>query len=119
MTNSLLPIQRLFVGAVAFLLILNYSLGTLSFEVQAIILSILMLVLGLPHGALDHKIAEATGLVDTRRKLILFFAGYLLLSIVGFIFWVTFPLASLLFFLLISAWHFGSDFSKFSSSNLF
>ena len=78
-----------------------------------------MLVLGLPHGALDHKIAEATGLVDTRRKLILFFAGYLLLSIVGFIFWVTFPLASLLFFLLISAWHFGSDFSKFSSSNLF
>ena len=101
MTNSLLPIQRLFVGAVAFLLILNYSLGTLSFEVQAIILSILMLVLGLPHGALDHKIAEATGLVDTRRKLILFFAGYLLLSIVGFIFWVTFPLASLLFFLLI------------------
>lgn len=119
MTNSLLPIQRLFVGAVALLLILNYSLGALSFEVQAIILSILMLVLGLPHGALDHKIAEATGLVDTRRKLILFFAGYLLLSIVGFIFWVTFPLASLLFFLLISAWHFGSDFSKFSSSNLF
>jgi len=119
MMPTLASIQVVFAGLVTVLFTAHYHLGELSFEVQAILVSILMLVLGLPHGALDHKIAGATGLVNTRKKLGLFFAGYLLLSIAGFIFWVTFPLASLLFFLLISAWHFGSDFSKFSSLNFF
>lgn len=106
-------------ASVLSLIAVIYLLGSLPFEWQAALLSFLILLLGIPHGALDHKVAEATGLVKNRFALFLFLLAYLLMSVCGFVLWIFFPSVSLLFFLVISAWHFGSDFSKFSSLKSF
>ncbi|AXI99688.1 beta-carotene 15,15'-monooxygenase, Brp/Blh family [Cyclonatronum proteinivorum] len=64
-----------------------------------------LILFGIPHGSLDHVITEKTG--DGSFSLIRFLVLYLLTMLVYALFWVWLPAFSLLFFLLMSAWHFG------------
>lgn len=65
----------------------------------------LMVIFGVPHGALDGAIiVQAFPTFRQRSALLL---GYLLLSAVCVLVWLTAPTLCLGIFLLLSAWHFG------------
>ena len=67
----------------------------------------LILVLGVSHGALDHirgkRILEPK---FNKAWSILFFPGYIILGLIVIISWVTFPLVTLLLFLITADYHF-------------
>ena len=71
---------------------------------QIVFMSLGLLLIGIPHGALDYY----SGFFNSSKKLtISFILLYLLLMIPIFILWVLNPSLSLVFFILFSSWHFG------------
>ena len=76
----------------------------------AAILSILVAMIGLPHGAADHRFAQ------TRLQPILgqawplvFLGGYLLIAATVLCGWLLAPTATIVCFFFVSAWHFGQE----------
>ena len=68
------------------------------------------LLVGLPHGALDHRLAARQwSSWSTLRGQVSFHLTYLLLVAVVLAMWWLTPLAGLLLFLAGSAWHFGES----------
>jgi len=72
-------------------------------------LAISVALLGLPHGALDFSIARALKLANSLSAASIFIFVYLLIAGVSIAFWVMFPALALSLFLLISVYHFASD----------
>ena len=102
-----------FIYIIGIFIILNLFQGftNISLENQLIYSSIFILLLGIPHGAIDHV------LFFKKRKMsqLKFYSIYLGLSLVFVVLWHLAPIASLIFFLLISAFHFGeSQFADIS-----
>lgn len=64
-------------------------------------------LLGLPHGAVDYVAGQSILGRFGRWWIVLFFGGYLGLAALTVAGWLLAPLTTLLFFLLISVWHFG------------
>ncbi len=62
------------------------------------------LYVGIPHGALDHIL-----IARKEKTLLQFCFKYLLIMGIYFIVWQFFPMVSLLFFILFSAFHFGES----------
>ena len=66
------------------------------------------LLMGIPHGALDHLVEHETALRQKKPfRLWAFVFKYLSTMFIYALAWYIFPTVSLLFFLMISAWHFG------------
>ena len=81
----------------------------------------LILIIGVSHGALDHlrgkKILEP---IFKKSWYILFYPGYISLSLIVIVCWILFPVLTLLMFLLIASYHFGEeDLSFFYKGNGF
>ena len=96
------------------LLFLQYFQGSLPQNIQIIFFVSLILLTGIPHGALDHLIQEAT---DKKLNRVydakLFLLKYLLIMALYALTWYWFSGLSLMIFLIISAWHFGeTDLEK-------
>jgi len=111
-----------FIYIIGVFIILNLFQGftNISLENQLIYSSILILLLGIPHGAIDHV------LFFKKRKMsqLKFYSIYLGLSFLFVILWHILPVTSLILFLLISAFHFGESqfadiFFKKSLRNIF
>ncbi len=66
-----------------------------------------LILIGIPHGSLDHIITEKTRDDGKQFSLVRFLGVYLLTMAVYALFWVQFPGFSLIVFLLLSAYHFG------------
>ena len=81
-------------------LILPESLEWISYGFFGIIL----LLVGIPHGAIDHLTSDP---FITKSGLIRFIVFYLLLITLYIICWFFFPLVALISFILMSAYHFG------------
>lgn len=113
-TTSSRLTERLVFPIIAMLtaLLLTYAPDLISPNLQLLGLAIMVMILGVPHGALDPWIAEQIGIVSTRQQSILFTLGYLALTAIVVIVWHWAPLASLVIFLLISAFHFSGDWAK-------
>ena len=96
-----------FIYIIGIFIILNLFQGftNISLENQLIYSSILILLLGIPHGAIDHV------LFFKKRKMsqLKFYSIYLGLSFLFVILWHILPVISLVLFLLISAFHFGES----------
>lgn len=75
------------------------------------LLALLVIVLGLPHGALDPWVAEQIGMHNTLGQQSAFALGYLVISAGVVAIWWVMPVVSLLVFLIISAWHFSGDWA--------
>ena len=76
---------------------------------QFVLLIFGLLVVGIPHGALDHL----TGFISKKKKISLkFIFIYLLLMVPIFFLWMLLPKVGLFFFLIYSAWHFGQTDMK-------
>jgi len=67
------------------------------------------LLAGLPHGALDHALADTWWSARHRREQVGFHVGYLVVTAAVLGVWWLSPRAGLLSFLAISAWHFGES----------
>lgn len=89
-------------------------LGWLQFEVLRLIeyplLIVLVLLIGLPHGATDFLLFQRIiGVQLTRNQVFRFFGSYLGAVLGYFLVWLFFPVAALVLFLGISAYHFGQS----------
>lgn len=80
-----------------------YWLGTTAEWLTA---GILILTAGIPHGSLDHLIGRERGESVSLPRFFLLYLGSL---VVYFVAWMLVPGWALLFFLLITAWHFGES----------
>jgi len=69
-----------------------------------------IMLFGVPHGAFDPIIADRLGWLSSSRRLVMFYLGYLLVTVLLFFIWPIFPMMSLLGFLLVSVYHFSQDF---------
>jgi Brp/Blh family beta-carotene 15,15'-monooxygenase len=76
---------------------------------QIFALGPLVAILGLPHGALDHRVASALWPLSTLRQHTMFVAGYLGLTIAVLALWIIAPGIALGAFLIYSALHFSDD----------
>ena len=68
---------------------------------------LMVVVIGLPHGALDGAVAMHLGVGRSINAILKFLASYLLCAIFVIIIWYNFPDLSLVVFLIISMIHFG------------
>lgn len=86
-----------------------------SAEIWIVVLSVL--VIGIPHGAIDHIMAaELYSLNQTLKDHLLFYTSYLLVMIVIGALWIFLPEAGMILFLVISVYHFGqADMEDFLS----
>lgn len=76
---------------------------------QAIALAVLVAVVGMPHGGLDHRFGRAILQPTLGRHWVwAFHGGYLAIMLVVLLGWLVAPLATLAVFVLLSAYHFGS-----------
>ena len=75
---------------------------------------LLILLVGLPHGALDAAIGMSVGFYNSNKNKSIFFASYLSLSLMVVVLWYFYPQALLIFFLLSSIFHFGLGDSKWN-----
>ncbi len=96
------------------LLIWQYFQGILPQNIQIVFFVSLILLTGIPHGALDHLIQEST---DKKMNRVynskIFSVKYLSIMVVYALAWYFYSGLSLLIFLVISAWHFGeTDLEK-------
>ena len=71
-----------------------------------------IVMIGLPHGALDGAVAMHIGLVKKLSNLIKFMLAYISLAVFVVIVWMFFPTFSLIAFLSISLLHFGYGDAK-------
>lgn len=96
------------------LLIWQFFATALSQNVQIIVFVLLILLTGIPHGALDHLIQEAIyKKLNKTYHLSNFLLKYLLIMAIYALAWYLFSGLSLVIFLVISAWHFGeTDLEK-------
>ncbi len=94
------------------LLLAGLSLsGAWYLEYQFYLAVILVVLFGIPHGAIDHILFVK----NTKSNYLRFYGLYLSLIALIFVLWLLIPLTSMVFFLVISAYHFGqSQFSKYT-----
>ena len=84
------------------------------------VLAIVILLVGMPHGSLDHVIAyNSFPRKDKTEKRVWFYGYYTALMIAYGLLWVWFPLISFLIFLLITLYHFGqADAERFNLTSI-
>ncbi|NNF36144.1 MAG: beta-carotene 15,15'-dioxygenase, Brp/Blh family [Saprospiraceae bacterium] len=100
-----------FYSALLLLCVIFAGLGDVNLEVQLAISLIFIVLIGIPHGAIDHLLVKQEGI----KKPIKFYAFYIGLLLLNIVVWITIPVLGLISFLGISAYHFGQ--SQFASIN--
>ncbi len=80
---------------------------------------ILILILGISHGALDNLKGKKLLYLFGYRSLFSFYFMYILISFLIIFLWVLFPNTVLLLFLIVAAYHFGKEDTVFSFKKKF
>lgn len=100
----------LFISSVLMLLPFILNAGEVDMRMQMLICLPLLLLLGIPHGAIDHVLY----LRKNKNKNTQFVIVYLVIVGLNILLWLVLPSIAYLVFLLISAYHFGqSQFSHY------
>ena len=98
--SLLIILSLLFIG----IILVNPSILTYYFQYYLLLITVT--VIGIPHGFFDYSVAER--LFKNNINWIYYFTfGYVSLSLIYLFLWIHYPLASLIFFLMISIFHFG------------
>lgn len=111
--NGLCKIQRglfFFLAAGFFVILLVGPAVPLAWQAYSLV--ILVILAGLPHGALDPLVAQKAGIWTTPGGFFAFIASYLALGTVTLALWLAFPGVALLVFLLYSGYHFSGDWRR-------
>ena len=105
-----LKFQGFAFSALAWLtLVASFWLPTWSTQAQLVILSPIILLLGVPHGALDTVFVRQLVVIQSAAGWMLFLIAYLLAAVSVAAVWWFAPGFFLVVFLLISAFHFSGD----------
>ncbi len=80
---------------------------------------ILILILGVSHGALDNIKGKKLLYIYGYKSLFSFYLIYIMISLFIIIFWLAFPNTVLLLFLIVAAYHFGKEDTVFSFKGKF
>jgi Brp/Blh family beta-carotene 15,15'-monooxygenase len=99
---------RVFVSVMGVLLLAALMGKTLSPTAALAVLAAGVALLGLPHGALDPMVARKA-FSGRNYTPVVFYAVYLAPVLAYWLLWNRYPTVGLTFFLLIAAFHFGSD----------
>ncbi|MCL6261302.1 Brp/Blh family beta-carotene 15,15'-dioxygenase [Aquiflexum sp. TKW24L] len=73
---------------------------------QWLCFAIILITIGIPHGAIDHLLLNP---ITDRKNLIRFILKYLAIILAYLAIWLIFPILALIAFLLMSAYHFGQS----------
>ena len=108
-----LPLLRLqgfvFVGLALLTVLISLFFAPLAPSTTLLFASLMIVALGVPHGALDPIFAASHKKIKSKTEWVIFLSGYLLLSAAVVGFWKISPLLFLLGFLGISIFHFSGD----------
>ena len=101
---------------VFFLLINIFSLLFMKIDnsiISPVVCLSLILIIGVSHGALDHE--KGKKLLQSLKiyNMLIFYFSYILFAIAIVIFWILFPAATLIVFLIIASFHFGKEDTEF------
>jgi len=88
---------------VTYLLLANWNLQFAEYF-SYLFLVIGLLLVGFPHGALDHLLSK-----NKNSSLFLFLLKYIIIAGLYFVFWQFFPLLALIVFIVYSCFHFGES----------
>jgi len=93
---------------IALFILMHQFIIAIPFTAQWIFFGVLVVLTGIPHGALDHQVAKQSSKINQLQFSELnFYIRYLTPMLVYGICWYLFPTISLYLFLLLSAFHFG------------
>ena len=81
--------------------------------ISPIICLLLILTIGISHGALDHIKGKKLFKILEIKNIYIFYFSYIFIGVFIIIFWLKFPAASLIFFLLVASYHFGKEDTDF------
>lgn len=104
--SSLLNVATVVTSALFIGIALFWPVFVQNIAPWVVILSVV--IIGIPHGAIDHVIAaELFGFNQKLQDHLLFYSSYLLIMIFVGALWIFFPIGGMIFFLAISIYHFG------------
>jgi len=112
------PINKInFYHSVVFFL-LSGSLGIIINRFESLIISpviclLLILSIGISHGALDNQKAKKLTQLYNIKNSYFFYLMYSLIVIGIIMFWLLFPTISLIIFLIVASYHFGKEDTEF------
>tara|TARA_B100001057_G_scaffold498535_1_gene605831 strand:+ start:44 stop:979 length:936 start_codon:yes stop_codon:yes gene_type:complete len=93
-----------------------FSLILIKFQnatISPIICLILILIVGVSHGSLDHLKGRKLLNILNIRNIIFFYLAYIFIVIIVISAWILFPVFSLISFLIIASFHFGKEDTQF------
>lgn len=100
----------IFIASVLIIMPILSVFGEISLPGQLMISAPFIILLGIPHGAIDNVLYIRGASLKKKH----FIAIYLMIIAINILLWVVFPLAAYVLFLVISAYHFGqSQFSHY------
>ena len=82
-------------------------------SIQPLICLLLILIIGVSHGSLDHIKGKKLLQTFKLNNMSIFYFIYLLIAISITIFWIFFPATTLIFFLIVASYHFGKEDTQF------
>ena len=93
-----------------------FSLIVLKFNdltISPLICLILILIIGVSHGSLDHIKGRRLLNILKFENIIVFYLTYIIIAITVIILWILIPAISLIIFLIIASFHFGKEDTQF------
>ena len=99
-------------ASIFFFLALNLAPDFFDGKVKYLLLCSLVIIFGLPHGALDSLEAKHNKIITNKKEFIIFNLLYIFSSAIIFFSWHYVSLFMLSSFLFISVWHFGEDWKN-------
>jgi Brp/Blh family beta-carotene 15,15'-monooxygenase len=106
---------RPFPYAIAATLTAIFLLFPLSDRVVNSVCILSILLIGIPHGAIDHKIHLA---ISKKNSVSNYIIRYLLISVGYLIWWLLMPLKAFILFILLSAYHFGQELIEDNAASI-
>ncbi|MEO1053992.1 MAG: Brp/Blh family beta-carotene 15,15'-dioxygenase [Bacteroidota bacterium] len=86
--------------------ILAYTFWTPSENATNFVCFLAILLFGVPHGAIDHKIHQSFSISNNKIK---FITRYVMIAVGYLAWWLFMPFKAFLIFILLSAYHFGQE----------
>ena len=84
-----------------------------NFTISPIICLILILIIGVSHGSLDHIKGRKLFKILNIENILIFYFTYILFAISIILIWILIPTISLLIFLFFASYHFGKEDTQF------
>ena len=81
--------------------------------ISPIICLLLILIIGVSHGSLDHLKGKKLLKIFKLNNIFIFYFSYLFLAISITIFWILYPAIALIIFLIVASFHFGKEDTQF------